>query len=195
MKYILMMYVTLIPTIIAGIMNMIWCKSSILKKIQTPIDGGKYFMDEKRIFGDNKTWKGILGYLIFNIIASIFWGIICNFANLNNYNFFYVQYENTFTYNLLIGLLLGTAYSIFELPNSFLKRRLGIEPGKTTTGFKKIFFIILDQADSIFGIALVVWLFYPIGIKIYLLFIVLGTITHLLINMMLYFLHLRKNMF
>ena len=59
----------------------------------------------------------------------------------------------------------------------------------------KLFFIILDQADSVFGIALVVWMFYPIGIKVYLLFVLVGTITHLLINMLLYFFHLRKNMF
>ena len=39
-------------------------------------------------------------------------------------------------------------------------------------GKKKILFIILDQADSVFGVALVVWMFYPIGIEIYLLYIV-----------------------
>ena len=58
-----------------------------------------------------------------------------------------------------------------------------------------MFFVILDQADSVFGVALVVWFFYPIGIGIYLLYILVGTVTHLLINMLLYFLHLRKNMF
>lgn len=60
MNSILMMYVTLMPTIFAGIINMIWCKLSILKSIQTPIDSGKNFVDGKRIFGDNKTWKGLI---------------------------------------------------------------------------------------------------------------------------------------
>jgi hypothetical protein len=96
---------------------------------------------------------------------------------------------------LLVGFLLGLFYALFELPNSFLKRRLGIVPGKTIKGFKKVFFIILDQADSIFGVALVVWMFYPLGIKKYILYIFIGTITHLIINMLLYFAHLRKNMF
>ena len=39
----------------------------------------------------------------------------------------------------VVALLLGLGYSLFELPNSFLKRRLGIEEGKTAKGFKKYF--------------------------------------------------------
>ena len=75
-----------------------------------------------------------------------------------------------------------------------MKRRLDIKPGKTIIGPKKYFFIFLDQADSVFGVALVVWMFYPIGIKVYLLYIIVGAVTHLLINMLLYLLHLRKNL-
>ena len=189
------MYITLIAPIISGIVNSIFCKTKYLKCLNKPIDGGKKLKDKKRIFGDNKTWKGLFGYIVLNIIFSVLFGYIWNITNLEKYNFFYMNHENTFLFNVLIGFLLGLGYSLFELPNSFIKRRLDIKPGKTTSGFKKIFFIILDQADSVFGIALVVWLFYPIGIWIYLFYIVLGTVTHLLVNMLLYFLHLRKNMF
>ena len=98
-------------------------------------------------------------------------------------------------FNLLVGVLLGLGYSLLELPNSFIKRRLDIKPGKTLTGFTKVFFIFLDQADSLFGVALVVWIFYPLGILLYLAFIIVGAATHLLLNMMLYFMKLRKNMF
>ena len=189
------MYITLIAPIISGIVNSVFCKTKYLKCLNKPIDGGKKLKDKKRIFGDNKTWKGLFGYVVLNIIFSVLFGYIWNITNLEKYNFFYMNHENTFLFNVLIGFLLGLGYSLFELPNSFIKRRLDIKPGKTTSGFKKIFFIILDQADSVFGIALVVWLFYPIGIWIYLFYIVLGTVTHLLVNMLLYFLHLRKNMF
>ena len=73
MKIIIMMYVTLFPTIIAGVLNMVWCKSSILKKLNTPVDFKKNFIDGKRIFGENKTFKGLLGYVIFNIISAVLW--------------------------------------------------------------------------------------------------------------------------
>ena len=195
MKYILMMYITLLPTIVAGIINMIFCKSSILRKMQKPIDGNKNFIDGKRIFGDNKTWKGVFGYIVFNICTSVLWGLLCNFTNLNSYDFFYVYYENTIIFNLLIGLLLGVSYSIFELPNSFLKRRLDIEPGKTTTGLKKVFFIFLDQADSVFGCCLVVAAFYKMSFGFYLLYVLIGAVTHIVFNVLLYCMKLRKNMF
>jgi CDP-diglyceride synthetase len=189
------LYITLLVPVIAGIINSIFCKTKLLNKLKVPMDFNKKFIDGKRIFGDNKTWKGFIGYIILNTLFAVLFGYIWKITKLEHLNYFYINHHNTFTYNLLIGFLLGLFYALFELPNSFLKRRLDIKPGKTLKGSKKILFIILDQADSIFGIALVVWMFYPIGIKIYLLFILLGTITHLLINMLLYFLHVRKNMF
>ncbi len=192
---ILKMYITLLVPIIAGIVNSIFCKTKYFSFLSKPMDFNKKYKDGKRIFGDNKTWKGFFGYILFNIIFAIIFSFIWKYTNLERLNFFYINHSNTLIYNLLIGFLIGLFYALFELPNSFLKRRLDITPGKSLKGKKKVFFIILDQADSVFGVALVVWMFYPIGIWIYLLYVVLGTVTHLLVNMMLYFMHLRKNMF
>jgi hypothetical protein len=189
------MYLTLLVPIFAGIINSIFCKSKILNGLKIPMDFGKNFVDGKRIFGDHKTIKGFIGYIIFNIIFSILFGFLFQVFNGNSNNFFYMNHENTILYNIWIGFLIGLFYALFELPNSFLKRRLDITPGKSTKGLSKIFFVFLDQADSVFGVALVVWMFYPIGWKVYLLYILIGVGTHILINMLLYFLHLRKNMF
>ncbi len=189
------LYVTLLSSVIAGILNSIFCKLSILNFLKKPLDNNKKLKDGNRIFGDNKTWKGFIGYIILNIICSCIFSFIWKISNLENLNYFYINHQNTITYNILIGFLLGLFYALFELPNSFIKRRLGISPGKTIKGPKKLLFIFLDQADSIFGMALVVWMFYPIGILVYLLFILFGALTHILINMLLYFAHLRKNMF
>jgi len=192
---ILKMYITLLAPIIAGVLNMIWCKLNIFKKINKPIDFNKNFIDGKRIFGDNKTWKGFLGYIIFNISCSMILGFIWNTFNLNNMNFFYSNIPNTIYNNFIIGLLLGLGYSIFELPNSFLKRRLNIEPGKTLNGIKKIFFIFLDQADSAIGCCTALSLFYTMTFSFYIMYILLGALTHIVFNILLYFLGLRKNMF
>ncbi len=192
---ILSMYITLMSPILAGILNMIWCKSKILKKLAIPIDGNRKFIDGKRIFGDNKTWKGLIGYVILNIFTACLWGLICSVSKMEQYNFLYINHDNTFTYNIIIGILLGLAYALCELPNSFIKRRLDILPGKTTKGIKKIFFIVLDQADSVIGCVLVANYFYKMTLFMILGYIALGTITHILINMMLYFMRLRKNMF
>ena len=195
LKTILMMYVTLIPVILAGVANMAWCKSGLLEGTRKPIDGGKNFMDGNRLFGENKTWKGLLGYVVFNTFFFVLWGLLCKAASWESLNFFYAGHDNTVSFNLFVGVLLGLAYSLFELPNSFLKRRLGITPGKTLKGLSKAFFVFLDQADSIFGCALVVWLFYDLGILLYLLYVLIGAVTHIIFNMLLYFAGMRKNMF
>ncbi|MBO4459410.1 MAG: CDP-archaeol synthase [Clostridiales bacterium] len=195
MTIILMMYVTLVPVILAGILNMIWVKLPILKFASKPVDFGRNFVDGRRIFGDNKTWKGIIGYLLFNTVFTVIWGFVCAGCGIEHLDFFYINHANTVPFNLLIGVLLGLGYSLAELPNSFLKRRFDIKPGKTVSGFTKVFFIFLDQADSIFGVALVVWCFYDLGVLLYLGYVLVGAATHLILNMMLYFMKLRKNMF
>ena len=195
LRTILMMYVTLVPTIFAGILNMVWCKLRVLKFAAKPIDGGKNFVDGRRIFGDSKSWNGLIGYLLFNTIFAVIWGFVCSAAGIEDLNFFYVNHENTIVFNLLVGVLLGLGYALFELPNSFLKRRLNIDQSKEISGFTKVFFIFLDQADSVFGVAAVVWIFYGLGILLYILYVLVGAATHIVLNMMLYFMHLRKNMF
>lgn len=192
---VLMMYITLAPAILSGILNMIWCKTGLLKSLKKPMDMGRNFTDGRRIFGDNKTWKGFLGYLVFNTIFSVIWGLLCSTAGIDHLNFFYVDHDNTLLFNILTGFLIGCGYALFELPNSFLKRRLDITPGKTISGFWKFFFVFLDQADSVFGCALVVWLFYDLGIVLYLAYVLVGALTHIILNVLLYLAKLRKNPF
>lgn len=195
MQTILKMYITLLPAILAGILNMIFCKAKVLKSFYLPIDQGKNYIDGKRIFGDNKTIKGLFGYIVINAIIYIIFGYIYQIFNINHYNYFYINYYNTFYYNFLIGLLLGFAYALFELPNSFIKRRLDIKPGKTSNGVKKYFFIFLDQADSIIGMTFVILLFYDLSFNTFISFVLLGALTHILFNILLYYLKLRKNIF
>ena len=192
---ILKMYITLSAPIIAGCVNMIWCKLNILKKYNIPMDCKKNFIDGKRIFGDNKTWKGFFGYIILNILCSILLGFVWSIFNLDDMNFFYTKIPNTIYNNCFIGLLLGLGYSLFELPNSFFKRRINVEPGKSPKGIKKIFFIFLDQADSVIGCCTVLNLFYKMTCSFYIMYILLGAFTHIVFNILLYFLGLRKNMF
>lgn len=194
-KTLATMYLTLLGPIMAGIINSIWCKSKYMKCLQIPMDGGKNLRDGRRIFGENKTWKGFLGYVVLNILCMVLLGLFCRAVEIEDYNMFYKGTSNTPGNNCVIGLLLGLAYGLFELPNSFIKRRLGIVPGKSLTGAWKAFFVFFDQADSVFGCVLVVCLYQPMKIGFYLIYVVVGAVTHIVINMLLYALKLRKNMF
>lgn len=190
------MYITLLPAILAGILTMIWCRLPIFSSLKRPMDAGKNWRDGKRIFGDNKTWQGFAGYLILNAMAAVLWGALARRNGfLAEHNYFYRLYSNTIGYNLRIGVLLGLGYALFELPNSFVKRRLDISAGKTAEGMKRFFFVFMDQADSVIGCTLVVLLHSDIGIRMFLAFILVGAGTHIILNILLYAAGLRKNMF
>lgn len=189
------MYISLIPVILAGVFNMLWVKLPYLSFLTIPIDNNKCFFDGKRILGDNKTWKGFFGMIILGVISNSIWGEVCrNFSYLNSHNYLYRNHENLLIYNVIIGFFLGLAYVVLELPNSFIKRRIDIMPGKSGNGFKGIF-IIIDQADSLFGCVLVIAVVYKMSIIFYLIYVFLGAITHILINILLYHGKLRRNMF
>jgi len=196
MQVILEMYVSLLPVIFAGIFNMIWVKVPYLNFLKIPMDQNKKFDDGKRIFGDNKTWKGFIGMIVFAIISTVIWGLLCNqFHTFYTYNYIYRYHENSILYNTSIGFFLGLAYALLELPNSFLKRRMNISPGKSVKGVKGMFFIFLDQADSIFGCVLVIAIVYPMSISFYFVYVLLGAMTHIVLNMLLYCIKLKRNMF
>ena len=82
------MYITLMPAIVAGIFNMLWCKIRIFDFLKKPIDFGKTASDGKRIFGDNKTFKGFIGMIIFGALLSVIWGWILQSQELNALNYF-----------------------------------------------------------------------------------------------------------
>lgn len=187
------MYVTLMPVIFAGILNMLFVKSSLYRKFKSPIDRGKCLSDGRRIFGDNKTWIGFAGMIVSNMISQVLWGLVCG-AWLSSWNYIYEYHENTVQFNLSIGAVFGLVYMVSELPNSFIKRRLEIPDGKTVSGIKGRIFFVVDQVDSLFGVVLVLAALYPMPWWQYWFYILLGGGTHIAVNLVLYKLKIRKNL-
>lgn len=172
LEFIGHMYFLLLPAILGGILNMVLIKLPILKSWQVPMDGGKTLKDGRRVFGDNKTWKGFFGMIMLTALSA------------------WACWHSAFAYSLLCGAWLGLAYALFELPNSFIKRRLGLQAGKSG-GIIQTFF---DQADSAIGYALFLAIIYPLFWYEILSLIVIATATHYFFNILLYFLRLRGQM-
>ena len=185
---IVKMYVTLMPLILAGIANMVFCKSTILSWCNHPIDGGKILADGHPLFGANKTWKGFLGMIVFTSFFQFIWFNLLAIPTLH----FYPK-DYTIWAHAGIGALLGLTYVTCELPNSFLKRRLAIAPGKEAQHSWAWCFIWIDQIDSLLGCVAILALFTPMTLPLYLFYIILGGLTHLIINRCLYVFKLRKN--
>lgn len=189
---ILKMYITIFPVIIAGILNMLFVKTPLYKRFNRPIDGGGTFCDGKRIFGDNKTWAGFCGMIVFAAAAQVLWGLVC--TKFPERCLIYSRFENTPLFNLSAGAAMGFAYVLFELPNSFIKRRLDIPSGKTVRGVKGAVFFVVDQIDSLFGVTLVYAALFPMTGAVYFSYILLGAVTHLAVSSILYAAKIRKNL-
>ncbi len=168
-----------LPLIVGGIVHMFIVKKDILSYFKKPI--------HQRWFGNNKTWRGFI------IMPLATWPGVLLAQKLEQ--LFDLNTQLLLSHSsVVLALGLGLGYCLAELPNSFLKRRLGIKEGITSEKFKW-FFIVLDQADSAFGCLIVYKLFMPISWKIFWLTIFAGTIIHLLINFLLFSVGLRKNRF
>lgn len=92
------------------------------------------------LFGDNKTWRGALVMTGGTIASSI------AFRRLPYYRARLPQPVEGAD-PALVGMLLGVAAWAGELPNSFLKRRLGIPPGQHRSSPLGTAISVLDQAD------------------------------------------------
>lgn len=191
---ILNMYITALPVILAGILNMVFTKTKVYRKYKFPIDRNKFLADGKRLFGENKTWIGFASMILFCMGIQFVWGIILKLSGLDFHNELYRLHENRFPYNLLIGAFWGLAYMILELPNSFIKRRLDIEPGKTQNSTVGAAFFVIDQIDSMIGVAAVIYFFSDISLMKFLGYIALGGVTHIMVNLILYKLKVRRNL-
>jgi CDP-2,3-bis-(O-geranylgeranyl)-sn-glycerol synthase len=132
----------------------------------TAMDFGKNFVDGKRIFGTNKTFRGFF----FGLAVGIAVGLV---------EWWIFGYPFLFSLLTPLGALLG------DLTAAFLKRRLGIAPGGL--------FPVVDQVDFVVG-AIVFAL--PLAMVYWELAVAALIITppiHLLTNFCAYKLKLKKN--
>jgi hypothetical protein len=80
-----------------------------------------------------------------------------------------------------------------ELPNSLLKRQLGIPPGTTADGVaSSLLFYVLDQVDMLIGIWAVIWPFVDLTLLRVLSSVVFLFIAHQLVTLAGYHLGMRS---
>ena len=187
---IISLYTSMLPVIIGGVFNMLFVKIKALSFLKVPVDGGKS-LNGKRIFGNSKSLLGFIGMMLGTALATIFWGIFLKQTGLEHYNLIYKNYPNTVCFNLLSGALFGFAYMIFELPNSFLKRRFDIDAGSRGRFPVNVFTFVYDQIDSMIGVMLVLAILARLSFMQYILAVMLGGITHV-VNMILILFKVRK---
>ena len=90
-----------------------------------------------------------------------------------------IRYVSMEQWNALsFGGLLGTAYILGELPNSFIKRQLDIAPGAAAKGILNKLFWCADQIDSSLAILMALCLIHPPSLELSLYIIGLTLVVH-----------------
>lgn len=158
-----------VPMILANVLHMMLVKRNALKALAIPVS--------RPLFGDNKTWRGFV--IVPGLNALFLWGV-----NLVYPLFGQVQ-------ALWFGCLLGIAYCLFELPNSWLKRQLGIASGAQSARHTRLF-MLLDKTDSALGVSLLSkWLFGLSWLSVFYLFL-LSIAIHALFSLLLVAVGIKK---
>ena len=146
----------------------------------------------KRIFGDSKSVLGFIGMTFGTAAIAILWGMFLKMMNMEALNLIYKNYPNTIFLNLFTGTAFGFAYMVFELPNSFIKRRFDIDASNRGRFPVNIFIFIYDQIDSMIGVMLVLSLLAGLNLKEYMSAVFLGGFTHVAVNGILILFKVRK---
>lgn len=146
-----------LPAGIANAVPVFAAKIPRLRNLNLPLDFGKSFRG-KRIFGDNKTWRG----LVSGIVAASAIVLLQRFLIQQNTAIQalvpHVDYNSTHV--LWLGPLFGAGALLGDAVESFFKRQAGIKPGDSWFPF--------DQSDYIIAGLLASAIIVRLDIRLYL---------------------------
>jgi hypothetical protein len=125
--------IVFVPVLGAVVLHAPVLRFDLLRPLRRPISD--------RLFGANKTWRGALVMFTGVVLATgVCWDLMPDELRDESW--------------LLVGALIGAGTVLGELPNSFVKRRLGIAPGERRLTPAGLALVVYDQADFVPGIAL-----------------------------------------
>lgn len=159
----------ILPLMVSNVLHMLLVKHNKLSRLSIPVS--------QHLFGANKTWRGFVFVPVVNSVVLLAINPILKLHVPNAW---------------LCGFVLGLAYMLAELPNSRLKRSLGIAPGGTHSRYRRLF-ALLDKMDSALGVTLAYWLMGMADAGMALFLFLAGSLTHIIASQILTTLHIKKS--
>ena len=168
----------LIPLIVSNVLHMVLVKKNGLTSLCIPLNS--------TLFGPNKTLRGFLFvpfvngilYLVVNWPGGwLLSGLSPEYYLQQEINIGDINFLNLLLMQASIGAVYGLFYMLFELPNSWIKRRMGIASGESSTRFRW-FFTLLDKTDSAIGVSLFFGFLNDFNIEMMLQFFICASSLH-----------------
>ncbi len=159
----------------AGAVHVIWLRSALSRRFSWPIDGG-LMLRGRRLFGDNKR---VCGFMVLPPTAALSFTILGGSRDMLLGDLALDLWALTAWQFAGLGLACGLAFMLAELPNSLLKRQLGIAPGEAPTQPRlRPLILLLDRYDSVLGVLIVLSLLVPVPIATWFWVLVVGPLVH-----------------
>ena len=144
------------------------------------VDGGKVFWDKRPLFGEGKTWRGLLAGVLFGSLSAIPLAAVFpeNFLPFLGYN-----QKIFFAFALSAGAMAG------DLLGSFIKRRQGIKSGEPSFLMDQLLFVF---TALIFGVIAYPQLFSVLNLNDATIIVVMTYFLHAAFNAIAHALKLKK---
>jgi CDP-2,3-bis-(O-geranylgeranyl)-sn-glycerol synthase len=175
--YLLQCIYLMLPGIFAN-MAPVFVKDHF-KQLAMPVDFGRK-IGKKRLFGNNKTVRGVLFGILFAVIIA--------YIQLGLYKFPFFRVLSFFDYGtkwFYVGFLMGLGVMFGDLLNSFVKRRKDLKPGAP--------FIPFDQLNAAVGVTIFILPAYVPSILTIIVMFSLSFVLHIGFNLLGYWIGLKKN--
>jgi CDP-diglyceride synthetase len=170
----------LMPLLLAGVLHAYVIKREWLPALARPLDCGRQ-MGGRPVLGENKTFRGPVVMSASSVAVVAIQRAA--FETDPGRGLSIVDYSAVNV--VVLGLAFGLSYSLAELPNSFIKRRLGIHPGHLSPRGARIQYLA-DQSDSVIGGAIALVLVVHPTVTTLLLTVVVGLLLHVLFDQVMY---------
>jgi hypothetical protein len=173
--------------VLAGCAQVTWLASRWSRRFAIPLDGGATFRG-RRIFGANKTVRGLV--VMVPATAGAF-ALVAGLAGRGRPEAVGLWALPTWQYALL-GAWVGLGFMLGELPNSFVKRQLGIAPGDRARGTARaVSQFIGDRADSGVGMLCALSLAVPTPWQTWAIVLIAGWAIHWSFSLVLFVLRVK----
>ncbi|MGV8086359.1 MAG: CDP-archaeol synthase [Candidatus Woesearchaeota archaeon] len=175
----------LIPAYFANMAPPLAKKFKIFELFNVPIDNDKKWKDARPVFGHNKTYRGFIVGAIGGLIGAFLQMFLYRYDFFKTISILGINY-NLFYIVVFLGILMGLGAITGDLIESFFKRRLNIDSGKS--------FVPWDQIDLVIGAYIFV---LPIAYlyltwQIFLISVIISFFLHVITNHIAFYLNIRK---
>lgn len=167
---------------LAGLVHGVWMRSRYCAALRVPIDAGLTWRGA-RLLGDHKTLAGFIAIVPAAGAAFVLAGAVRETALWLDAGLWQLAPPELFA----LGCWAGFSFMAGELPNSFLKRRMGLAPGAVPCrGPMRLVCLAFDRLDSTLALLVALSAVVPMHWMTWIWVLALGPAVHLAFSAMLF---------